>query len=359
MLSKSEERRYNRHIILSEIGREGQENLKKSNVLIVGAGGLGCAVLQYLVAAGVGNVGVIDYDIISESNLQRQILYNHSDIGKYKVSVAKEKLQKQNKHIKITTYKEWLNIDNVLNIFDSYNVIIDCTDNFSTRYMINDACVILNRPFVYASIYKFEGLISVFNYKNGPSYRCLFPNPPQNSLENCSDIGVLGVLPGVLGTLQANETLKIILNKGNVLSGKLNIINLLENTNYTINVNKNIDTIECVKNKGLLDNYDLFCNEELQDSYLEEITFEEAKKLINNINYHFIDVRESWEISDLVFFNSKRISIDKLKENIDNIPRNKNVIIFCNTGKRSKQVINFLKTYHKFNNLINIKEGVG
>lgn len=358
MLANQEKNRYDRHIKLTEIGEEGQVKLKAAKVLVVGAGGLGSPVLQYIVAAGVGTVGVIDADKVSESNLQRQILFTTNDVGRYKVDVAIERLYSQNSYVKLEGYKDWLNTENALTIFESYDIIVDGTDNFSTRYLINDACILLDKPFVYASIFKFEGQLSVFNYQEGPSYRCLFPEPPkENHLPNCSEVGVLGVLPGVLGSLQANEVLKMILQIGTVLSGKLNVLNLLENSNYILNVNRNDDEITKVKNRGLLGDYDLFCGvQELGSS--SEISLEEAVSLVGNSDYTFLDIREEWEQPRIDFLNAIEITVDELDEGFDLIPSDKKVIVFCQTGGRSLQAIQFLKENYGFSNLINLKDGV-
>lgn len=212
--------RYNRHIILSEIGREGQGKLSKAKVLVVGAGGLGCPVLQYLAAAGIGTIGIIDFDTVETSNLQRQILFGSSSLGQYKAIAAKNRLADLNETIAIKAYPQKLDFQNALELFEQYDVIVDTTDNLKTKYLINDACVLTNKPLVFGAIYKFQGQVSVFNYENGPTYRCAFPHYPENDTSsNSSEVGVLGVLPGIIGTMQANEVLKIILGIGKVLSG--------------------------------------------------------------------------------------------------------------------------------------------
>lgn len=219
--------RYNRHIILSEIGQQGQDKISNAKVLVVGAGGLGCPILQYLTAAGIGTIGIIDFDVVDISNLQRQVLFGSSSLGQNKAEAAKQRLKDLNNTISIISYPKKLTYKNAITLFNQYDIIVDGTDNFETRYLVNDACIITNKPLVFGAIYKFEGQISVFNYKNGPSYRCLFPNPPNGTVPNCSEIGVLGVLPAIIGSMQANEILKIILGIGNVLSGKLLCYNAL------------------------------------------------------------------------------------------------------------------------------------
>ena len=231
--------RYNRHIILSEIGQIGQDKLSNAKVLVVGAGGLGCPVLQYLAAAGIGTLGIIDFDVVEASNLQRQVLFGNSSLGQNKAEAAKIRLEDLNDTITINAYPFPLDHQNALDLFNQYDIIVDGSDNFETRYLVNDACILTNKPLVFGAIYKFEGQVSVFNYENGPSYRCLFPNPPKkDSVPNCSEIGVLGVLPGIIGSMQANEVLKIILGIGNVLSGKLLCFNALTNQTSILKVKK-------------------------------------------------------------------------------------------------------------------------
>ena len=218
--------RYSRHIALSEIGQAGQNKLLNAKVLVIGAGGLGCPILQYLAAAGVGNIGIVDFDTIELSNLQRQVLFGSASIGLNKAEAAKTRLQDLNNTISITAYPKKLTHQNSLSLFKNYDIIVDGTDNFETRYLINDAAIITNKPVVFGAIYKFEGQVSVFNYKAGPSYRCLFSNQQEKEQSgHCEDLGVLGVLPGIIGSMQANEVLKMILEIGNILSGKLLLYN--------------------------------------------------------------------------------------------------------------------------------------
>ena len=232
--------RYNRHIILSDVGQQGQDKLSDAKVLVVGAGGLGCPVLQYLTAAGIGTLGIIDFDIVEESNLQRQILFGTESLGTNKAIAAKKRLEDLNPTINIEAITERLTSKNALSLFKEYDLIVDGTDNFATRYLVNDTAILTNKPFVYGAIYKFEGQVSVFNYKDGPSYRCLFPIPPkEGSVANCSEVGVLGVLPGIIGTMMANEVIKIILEFDQVLSGKLLCYNSRTAESSTLKINKN------------------------------------------------------------------------------------------------------------------------
>jgi sulfur-carrier protein adenylyltransferase/sulfurtransferase len=239
MLNQDENKRYLRHFQLDEIGLEGQLKLKKAKVLVVGAGGLGCPALTYLAAMGVGEIGVLDFDKVAHSNLQRQFLYSIEDIGKNKVDIAVKKLQLQNPNVNFHAYPLQLDENNADNIFSKYDFILDATDSISTRYIINGSCVKLGKTFVYGSIHKFEGQVSVFNYKSGPTYRCLFPeNIEKQEVLNCIEAGVVGVIPGIVGTIQATEILKLITGIGEVLSGKLLVINLLSYSTHLIEFSK-------------------------------------------------------------------------------------------------------------------------
>jgi len=246
-------KRYSRHITLSEVGLVGQLKIAESKVLVIGAGGLGSPLLLYLTAAGVGTIGIVDFDKVSESNLQRQVLFREQDLNINKAISAKKLLNARNSDIEIKSYPHIFDTSNALELVQDYDIVVDCTDNFRTRYLINDACVKLGKPFVFAAIYKFEGQLSVFNYKGGPTYRCLFPTPPKaGEVPNCEEVGVLGVLPGVLGMYQANEVLKIILSIGSILSGQLLSINLLTNDQRLLRFNKNKAEIESIKNRELV-----------------------------------------------------------------------------------------------------------
>lgn len=350
MLSKEEIHRYSRQIILSEIGIEGQEKLKETKVLVVGAGGLGCPVLQYLCAAGIGKIGIADDDEIDETNLQRQILFSVDEVGKNKAEVAAKKLSLLNPNCKLQTANCKLISANVLDIVRNYDLVIDCSDNFPTRYLLNDACVILKKPLVFGSIYKFEGQVSVFNYNNGPTYRCLFPEPPTYS-QNCSEIGVMGVLPGIIGTLQANEVIKIITGIGEILSGKLLVFDALT-------ANFSIITFSKVKDNdkitSLID-YEKIC---INKFSVKEISAEELKvKLDRKEKIQVVDVREPSEYKK---FNIKgeNIPLAILAEQINKIHRDIPVIIHCQRGGRSRKAVEFLQQKFGFNNLYNLAGGL-
>jgi len=248
-LSPREIRRYSKQIMIPEIGIKGQEMLKQAKVLVVGAGGLGCPVLQYLTVAGVGKISVIEYDMVDESNLQRQVLYGSSDVGKLKSIIAKNRLEHLNSLCEFGIINIRLNASNALNVLKDFDVIVDATDNLETRYIINDSCVILNKPMVHGAIYKHEGIVSVFNYKGGPTYRCFNPMQGKDKYKNPlpADVGLFGVLPGILGTYMANEVIKIITETGEVLAGKILLINISKNIFYSFSVN-NIPENHNIKN---------------------------------------------------------------------------------------------------------------
>ena len=345
--------RYNRHIILSEVGQEGQNKLLNAKVLVVGAGGLGCPALQYLVASGVGTIGIIDFDIVDISNLQRQILFGTSSLGENKALAAKSRLEDLNPTITINAYPEKLTSKNALELFKGYDIIVDGTDNFATRYLINDAAIITNKPIVYGAIYKFEGQVSVFNYQNGPSYRCLFPAvPKKGSVANCSEIGVLGVLPGIIGTMQANEVIKIILGFDNVLSGKLLCYNAKTSQITPLKISKSTLEFENVlaRKDTFQDIYDdISCNAEVL-----EITAEQALQEEDN---QFIDIRELYEEPQLELTNSIQIPLYQLEQNLNQIKTKKRNVIFCKYGIQSKLAVELLQK-HNINNCYSLKGGV-
>lgn len=348
-LSAEEQEQYSRHLRLDEVGKAGQLKLKHAKVLVIGAGGLGCPVLQYLSAAGVGKIGIVDDDSIEHSNLQRQILYTHKDIGKYKAEAAVERLQMLNPYIQYYAYKTRLTKDNALHLLATYDIIVDGTDNFPTRYLINDAAVLLDKPVVFGSIHKFEGQVSVFNFRKGPTYRCLYPTPPKlNEVPNCSEIGVLGVLPGIIGSLQANEVLKIILGLGHILSGQLLNFDALslKQTLFFVekNISSNITTLE--------DDYQAFCG---IPKDIEEISIQDYKEHASSFN--LLDVRTQTE-RDAYYINSIHIPLDALSERYHEIPDNKKLLVCCQSGLRSKLAIKILKEKMFKGQLVNLKGGL-
>ncbi len=344
--------RYNRHIILSEIGQTGQDKLSKAKVLVVGAGGLGCPILQYLTAAGVGTIGIIDFDVVETSNLQRQVLFGSSSLGQNKADAAKNRLSDLNDSITIISYPEKLTFQNAIELFNQYDIIVDGTDNFETRYLINDACVITNKPSVFGAIFKFQGQVAVFNYNNGPTYRCAFPNmSKQGEVPNCSEVGVLGVLPGIIGTMQANEVLKIILGIGEVLSGKLLCYDALTNKFFTIKVNRLDKEI-----KNILKNRDDF-NKRKMDSVCKVENFKNSiKEFLNKENVQFIDVREINEQPRVEGVPVTSIPLSSFLEHLDLINSDKKKAIFCQSGIRSKMAV-FILNKHNIHDCYSINEG--
>jgi|TARA_Y100000310_G_scaffold330539_1_gene402387 adenylyltransferase/sulfurtransferase len=354
-LSKEELKRYSRHLSLPEVGTQGQEKLKQSKVLIIGAGGLGCPAAIYLAAAGVGTIGIVDFDKVELSNLQRQILYTEEDIGKPKTSIIKNQLEKLNKNININIYNEKLTSKNALEIIRNYDVIIDGSDNFPTRYLVNDACFFLKKPNVYGSIFRFDGQASVFNYQNGPCYRCLKPVPPSEAtIPNCAEAGVIGVLPGIIGTIQATEAIKIILGIGDTLSGKLLVYNALSMNFKKLNLNKNKNCPICGINPTIKT-----LNEK---NKMEEISVKELKEIMDKKeDFVLIDVREKveWDLGRIE--GAILIPLSQIKNNnfgdLENIDKNKHIILQCRTGGRSADVLNILKN-RGYNNLKNLVGGI-
>ena len=344
--------RYNRHIILPEIGQKGQDKITNAKVLVVGAGGLGCPILQYLAAAGVGTLGIIDFDVVDITNLQRQVLYGSSSLGENKAIAAKKRLNDLNDSISINAYAEKLSYQNALDIFNLYDIIVDGSDNFETRYLVNDACVLSNKPLIFGAIYKFEGQVSVFNYQNGPTYRCLFPEKPKkDSIPNCAETGVLGVLPGIIGSMQANEVLKIILGIGQVLSGKLFCYHALTLQNTTINIKKSEKEIENVlkmRSKFHLQELHFTCHVSENS-----ISIQEALKLEHA---QFIDVREAHELPKITGLNVLQMPLSDFENQCHKLNSETKKLLFCQSGIRSKKAVEILKNKN-IHNCFSINEG--
>lgn len=339
--------RYNRQIILPEVGTDGQEKLLQSKVLIIGVGGLGSAILPYLVAAGVGEIGIIDDDTIDVSNLQRQVIYNTNSVGKSKVVQAKEMALALNPCIKINAISQKLDSKNAIDLFEKYDIMVDATDNLNTKYLINDACCVTNKPFVYGSIHKFEGQVSVFNYKNGPTYRCLFPEAFNNP-SNCNELGVLGVAVGIIGMFQANEVLKMILEIGEILSGKLLVYNMLHNEQQKFEFSKTVSrsiSLQDFENKYASSN-----------SFINEIFSSEALEQINNPQVVFLDVRNADEIPKTGIENTMQIPLDTLEKELWKLDSKKEIFVFCQSGIRSKTALEIL-FQHNFKNVKSIIGG--
>lgn len=358
--SKEELARYNRHIIIPGFGLEAQKKLKAAKVLVVGSGGLGSPVLLYLAAAGVGNIGIVDFDVVDDSNLQRQVLFGVSEVGKSKVEAAKARIQSLNPHINITTYNTQLTSKNALEIISQYDVVADGTDNFPTRYLVNDASVIAGKPNVYASIFQFEGQVSVFNYTNakgetGPNYRDLYPTPPPPGLvPNCAEGGVLGVLPGIIGSLQANEVIKVITGVGETLSGRFFVFDALSFETRTLKISKRANTPVI---KELID-YEQFCGVKAVEKKIKEIAVDEfVQWQKSGEDIQVIDVREPVEYEQ-VNIGALLIPLATVAERANEISRDKKVVVHCKLGGRSSKAIRELEEKFGFDNLYNLKGGI-
>ena len=358
--SKEELARYNRHIIIPEFGLEAQKKLKEAKVLVIGSGGLGSPVLLYLAAAGVGTIGIVDFDVVDDSNLQRQVLFGVDSVGISKVIAAKRRIKELNPYITVNIYNIQLNSKNALDIIKDYDVVADGTDNFPTRYLVNDASVILDKPNVYASIFQFEGQVSVFNYKNekgelGPNYRDLYPTPPPPGLvPSCAEGGVLGVLPGIIGSLQALEVIKIITGIGETLSGRFFTFDALSFETKIFNIKRNPDTPAIT---GLID-YEQFCGVKAEERPVKEITAKELYDLqVRGEKFQLIDVREPHEY-DIVNIGAELIPLATVSAKAENIDRDKKVIVHCKMGGRSAKAIRELEDKFGFDNLYNLKGGI-
>lgn len=342
-------KRYTRQVALPEIGIMGQQKLLNAKVLVIGAGGLGCPVLQILAASGVGTLGVVDGDEVDMSNLHRQLLYTNEDCGKKKVEAAAYAIHKINPDVKVNTYSEFISETNIATIVNDYEILVDCTDTIATRYLINDISLHYGKPMIYASIHKFEGQISVFNYKNGPSYRCLFPEKKNNNIPNCITSGVLGVLPNTLGMLQATEVLKIILGIGEVFSGKLLIYNALNLTFNELDFIRNEEQIRIGTFKG-----EQLENSEKQDF---EINKEAFLEFCSNEKYTIIDLRELDEVPKLKINNVINISSRAIEKHLNQFDKNQKIILFCQSGLRSRKALS-LFIENGFTNVVHLQKGI-
>lgn len=347
-LSKDEILRYSRHILIPEIGLEGQEKLKNSSALVIGTGGLGSPVSMYLAAAGVGHIGIVDFDVVDETNLQRQIVHGQSTIGKLKVDSARARLLDMNPNIEITAFNEPFTSANAMRIAKGYNVIIDCTDNFPTRYLSNDVAIFLGIPNVYGSIFRFDGQLSVFGLKDGPCYRCVFPEPPPPGIvPSCSDGGVLGVLPGIIGSLQANEAIKLLLGIGEPAAGKLLLVDALSFSFDTVNLRKNPNCKVCGDTPEITEliDYEQFCGVPGIEHQVEidpryEVAAERLKEELDGEGPPMlIDVREPHEraISDI--FGSINLPLYNVAHELEKIPSDRAVVLFCKKGSRSARAL--------------------
>ncbi len=347
-LTNEEVLRYSRHLIMPEVGMKGQKKLKAAKVLMIGAGGLGSPLGMYLSAAGVGTLGIVDFDVVDETNLQRQLLHYTKDVGRPKLESAKEKISNINPNVKIETFETRLTSENAIDIISRYDLVVDGTDNFPTRYLVNDACVLLGKPYVYGSIFRFEGQVTVFDPRLGPCYRCLYPTPPPPGLvPSCAEGGVIGVLPGIIGSLQALEAIKLIIGEGNPLIGRLLLFDALKLNFRELKLHKNHDCPICGDNPTIheLIDYEEFCGINVNDNLAiqDVITVKELKeKLDNKEDIFILDVREphEYEINNL---DGYLIPLNDLPERINELDSSKEMIVYCKIGGRSAQAVEFLK----------------
>jgi adenylyltransferase/sulfurtransferase len=359
-LSAEELQRYSRHLTLPEFGREGQEKLKQSSVLLVGAGGLGSPAAMYLAAAGVGRIGLVDFDSVEASNLQRQVLYGTGDVGRPKLEAASERLNDLNPHVEIERHEVRLTSDNALEIIDEYDVVADGTDNFPTRYLVNDACVMTGTPNVYASIFRFEGQVSVFATEDGPCYRCLYEEPPPPGLvPSCAEGGVLGILPGFIGTLQATEVIKLLTGIGEPLIGRLLMVDALEMNFRTLNVPTNPECPVCGENPSVTEliDYEAFCGidsdsssngtaDDVSDDQVPETTVQELKRRRDAGDAPFVlDVREPYEADIASIDADQLIPVDQLEERLDELEAEEKdeIVVHCRSGSRSAKATKRLR----------------
>ena len=369
-LSNEEVQRYSRHLIMPEVGVEGQEKLKKGSVLCIGAGGLGSPAALYLAAAGVGTIGIVDFDVVDFSNLQRQVIHGTPDVGRSKLASAKDRLHALNPLITIETYETALSSKNALELFKPYDIILDGTDNFPTRYLVNDACVLLGKPNTYGSIFRFEGQASVFATKGGPCYRCLYPEPPPPGLvPSCAEGGVLGVLPGVIGTIQATEAVKLIMGIGEPLIGRFLIYDALRMKFRELKLKKDPECPVCGTNptvRELID-YEQFCGVApsapevavtgATDNETETTVTELKKKIDAKDDFFLLDVREPNEYQIGRIPGSTLIPLGEVPQRVGEIPRDKDIIVHCKMGGRSAKAAAFLRQ-QGFTNVKNLKGGI-
>ena len=345
------EDRYQRQTTLKGFGLEGQQKLKSAKVLVVGAGGLGVPVLTYLNAMGVGTLGIVDADTVSFSNLHRQVLYTEKMVGIPKVKAAKSQLQQQNSDTKIESFQTFLTSSNALELISDYDVVVDATDNFPTRYLINDACVLLNKPFIYGALHGFEGQVSVFNYNGGPTYRCLFPEMPSaDAVPNCNEHGVLGIVPGIIGNLQALETIKVITEIGDVLSGVLLLFDGLTQRYQRMNLRLNPENKRI---KKLANIYDFDC-----ETSFKSIEAKEFQRLYSKGNIELIDVRTDKEYLAGHIDGAKHIPLNQLVERVDEIQMHSTVYVICQSGARSQKAIFQLSELFPTKEFINVSGGM-
>ena len=363
-LTNEEILRYSRHLIIPEVAMEGQLKLKAAKVLCIGAGGLGSPLALYLAAAGVGTLGMVDFDVVDFTNLQRQVIHGTSDVGRKKLDSAEETLREINPFVQVRKFETKLTSENALALFRDFDIIADGTDNFPTRYLVNDACVLTGKPNVYASIFRFEGQASVFGAKDGPCYRCLYPEPPPPGLvPSCAEGGVLGILPGLLGVIQATETVKLILGKGDALIGRLLLVDAMGMRFRELKLRKNPDCPVCGKNPTVtrLIDYQEFCGIRGEEAPVAagvpEITPEELKRRLDGGDDLFIlDVREPHEYQ-ICHLNGHLIPLGDLPQRVHELDSSREIVAHCRSGVRSAKAVDFLRQAG-FRKVTNLKGGI-
>ncbi|GAB3207806.1 adenylyltransferase/sulfurtransferase MoeZ [Marinactinospora thermotolerans] len=366
-LTVEEVRRYSRHLIIPDVGMDGQKRLKNAKVLVVGAGGLGSPALLYLAAAGVGTLGIIDFDVVDESNLQRQVIHGQSDVGRSKAESARDSIREINPLVEVVLHEERLDTDNVFRIFEPYDLIVDGTDNFATRYLVNDACVLLGKPYVWGSIYRFDGQASVFWAEHGPCYRCLYPEPPPPGMvPSCAEGGVLGVLCASIGSIQVNEAIKLLAGFGDPLVGRLMIYDALEMNYRSVKVRKDPECPLCGKNPTITEliDYEAFCgtiSQEAQDAAAgSTITAGELKEMMDRgEDFYLVDVREKNEYEIVNIPGAVLIPKGEFLngEAFAKLPQDKKIVLHCKSGARSAEALAALKGAG-FANAVHVGGGV-
>ena len=369
-LSHEEIRRYSRHLIMPEVGMDGQRRLKAARVLMIGAGGLGSPVGLYLAAAGVGTLGIVDFDVVDETNLQRQLLHGTGDVGRSKLASARERIAEANPHVTVEGHETRLDSSNALEILGDYDLVVDGSDNFPTRYLVNDACVLLGKPYVYGSIFRFEGQVSVFGAEDGPCYRCLFREPPPPGLvPSCAEGGVLGVLPGIVGSLQAAEAIKLVLGRGEPLIGRLLLLDALEMRFRELKLRRDPECPACGENPtilGLID-YEEFCGipaaERAEAETMEGIpsvtASELAERLAAGEEIRLIDVREphEWDIANLASQGAALVPLGSLDERLGELSSADTLVVHCRSGQRSAKAVRRLQEAG-FRRVSNLEGGI-
>jgi len=364
-LSNDEILRYSRHLIMPEVGMEGQLKLKRAKVLCIGAGGLDSPLALYLAAAGVGRLGIVDFDVVDFTNLQRQVIHGTKDVGRPKLASAREAIAEINPYVEVVSHETRLTSDNALDLFKDYDIVADGTDNFPTRYLVNDACVLLGKPNVYASIFRFEGQATVFYAKEGPCYRCLYPEPPPPGLvPSCAEGGVLGVLPGIMGSIQALEAIKLILGKGDSLIGRLLLFDALGLKFRELKLRKSPECPVCGPNPTVtkLIDYEQFCGirgeEHVEDTKVPEITPVELKQMMDDKKpFVLIDVREPHEYDICRIPGSRLIPLGEVSRRMHELNSADELVVHCRSGARSAKAVDFLMK-SGFRKIHNLKGGI-